>query len=264
MRTSLRAAGVAAAACALAGAALLGTGAASAGPATAKTTAEPQNLAKLVEQIDSYYGGKKNADGTWSASSDSAYAHDVARIEATAKRHIARAAAKDLKHGMKPAIVLDVDDTTLLSYDYEKATNFTYSTATWNDYVNKESRVAVYGIPELVSYAHDKGVEVFFLTGMDASLREPAAANLKKVGIDVPLDDEHLILKDKVNPPSYLDSCAKPTWTCTTVQYKGGTRAHIESEGYDLIANFGDQQSDLDGGYADRTYKLPNPMYFVG
>jgi hypothetical protein len=47
------------------------------------------------------------------------------------------------------------------------------------------------------------------------------------------------------------------------VQYKSGTREHIESLGYDIVANFGDQYSDLDGGYADKTFKVPNPTYFV-
>jgi hypothetical protein len=27
--------------------------------------------------------------------------------------------------------------------------------------------------------------------------------------------------------------------------------------------NIGDQMSDLDGGFAERTYKLPNPFYFI-
>ncbi len=79
------------------------------------------------------------------------------------------------------------------------------------------------------------------------------------------LDAAHVFLKDAASPPSYLSACATPgTWTCTTVQYKSGTRKHIEDDlGYEIIANFGDQYSDLDGGYADRTYKLPNPTYFV-
>ncbi len=41
------------------------------------------------------------------------------------------------------------------------------------------------------------------------------------------------------------------------------TRAHIESLGYDIVANFGDQFSDLNGGFADETFKIPNPMYFL-
>jgi hypothetical protein len=29
------------------------------------------------------------------------------------------------------------------------------------------------------------------------------------------------------------------------------------------VANFGDQFSDLSGGFADARYKLPNPMCFL-
>ena len=41
------------------------------------------------------------------------------------------------------------------------------------------------------------------------------------------------------------------------------TRAYIESQGYDIVANFGDQFSDLEGGYADKTFKMPNPNYYL-
>ena len=50
---------------------------------------------------------------------------------------------------------------------------------------------------------------------------------------------------------------------CTTVEYKALTRRHIEAAGYDIVANFGDQYSDLQGGFADRTVKLPNPTYYL-
>ena len=30
-----------------------------------------------------------------------------------------------------------------------------------------------------------------------------------------------------------------------------------------IIANVGDQWSDLDGGFAERVFKLPNPVYFI-
>jgi hypothetical protein len=29
------------------------------------------------------------------------------------------------------------------------------------------------------------------------------------------------------------------------------------------VANFGDQFSDLSGGFAKRDFKVPNPMYFI-
>ena len=41
--------------------------------------------------------------------------------------------------------------------------------------------------------------------------------------------------------------------------YKSGERAKIESQGYRIVANVGDQESDLQGGHADRAFKLPNP-----
>ena len=65
--------------------------------------------------------------------------------------------------------------------------------------------------------------------------------------------------------PAYLKTaCAgDPNGSCTTIHYKSATRAHIESLGYDIVANFGDQFSDLKGGYADRTFKLPNPNYYL-
>ena len=58
----------------------------------------------------------------------------------------------------------------------------------------------------------------------------------------------------------WLAPCAP---TCTTIQYKSLTRQHIESLGFDIVANFGDQFSDLNGGFADQTFKVPNPMYFL-
>ena len=33
--------------------------------------------------------------------------------------------------------------------------------------------------------------------------------------------------------------------------------------GFRIIANFGDQFSDLKGGSADRAVKLPNPTYYL-
>ena len=38
---------------------------------------------------------------------------------------------------------------------------------------------------------------------------------------------------------------------------------YIESQGSDIVANFGDQFSDLNGGFADRTFKVPHPMYYL-
>ncbi|GHD27463.1 HAD family acid phosphatase [Streptomyces galbus] len=265
MHKSLRLAAIAAT-CAVAGAALYGAGAATAGQTTANSTHEPYNIGLLVKDIDAYYGTAADADGVYQASPTSPYAQDLASVDRAARAYIDKAARKALHKGDKPAVVFDIDDTLLLSLDYEKRYNYTYNSASWAAYVNRADRPAVFGSPELVRYAASKGVEVFYNSGLSEAQRSAAVANLKKVGVDVDLDADHMFLKNTATPPAYLSACATPgTWTCTTVQYKSGTREHIERDlGYDIIANVGDQYSDLEGGYADRTYKLPNPTYFVG
>jgi len=45
--------------------------------------------------------------------------------------------------------------------------------------------------------------------------------------------------------------------------FKTAERAKIAARGFTIIANVGDQQSDLDGGYAERTFRVPNPFYFL-
>ncbi|MFG3173025.1 HAD family acid phosphatase [Streptomyces sp. NPDC048200] len=263
MHKPLRIAAVAAT-CAVAGAALFGSGAATAHQSTANSTHEPYNIGLLVKDIDTYYGAALDGNGVYQASPTSQYAKDLARVDAAARRDIDKAAHKAHHRGQKPAVVFDIDDTLLLSFDYERKTNYTYNSTTWADYVAQANRPAVFGSPELVEYAESKGVEVFYNSGLKESQRASAVENLKKVGVDVNLDSAHMFLKDAANPPAYLSGCATATaWNCTTVQYKAGTRKHIEDLGYDIVGNFGDQYSDLDGGYADKTYKLPNPTYFV-
>ena len=47
------------------------------------------------------------------------------------------------------------------------------------------------------------------------------------------------------------------------VEFKAPTRKKIAAMGYTIIANMGDQMSDLDGGFAEKTFKLPNPFYYI-
>ena len=62
--------------------------------------------------------------------------------------------------------------------------------------------------------------------------------------------------------PHYI-TCAVED-DCTRVEYKSQTRAHAEEKfNLHIIANFGDQYSDLIGGHADKAVKLPNPTYYL-
>jgi acid phosphatase len=51
--------------------------------------------------------------------------------------------------------------------------------------------------------------------------------------------------------------------TDSAVDLKEPIREWIENNGYTIILNVGDQASDLFGGHAGKTFKLPNPFYVI-
>ena len=51
--------------------------------------------------------------------------------------------------------------------------------------------------------------------------------------------------------------------TQTALAFKTENRRRLAQSGYNILVNIGDQDSDLQGGYAESTFKLPNPMYWV-
>lgn len=230
-----------------------------------------QNIGQVIPAVKNYYGD--TVTGTLDPytgtaflhqySTGGAYANEMAGIEADATKYLDNA-ANQFKAPKKPrpAIVLDVDDTTLSTYSYEIYTNFVYNPTSNEAFVNAGS-ASVFpptpGMPGLVSHAAADGYAIFYLTGRPATQRTGTVANLSSAGYTAPTTD-HLFMKDYPNEP-WLAICL--TTTCTTTQYKSLTRQYIESKGYDIVADFGDQYSDLNGGFTDKTFKLPNPMYYL-
>ena len=225
------------------------------GTPTPRSADQIPNITLVENEIKAYYGDTVAPDGDHLPSTTGNYAKEIARIEAGAEHYLAtyRTHSK-----AKKAILLDVDDTALNTYNYEIFSGFAYNPATNAEYVNDARFPEVYGMPALAKYATAHGYTIFYLTGRPEAQRAGTVTNLTKVGYAAP-DADHLYLKNTANPPAYL-ACGA---TCTTIQYKSGTRAHIESLGYNIVGNFGDQYSDLKGGYADRDFKLPNPMYYL-
>lgn len=222
---------------------------------TPKSDDQIPNVTLVENAIKAYYGDTVAANGDHLPSTTGNYAKQVAKIEDAAEWYL-RSYKSHSK--AKKAIVFDVDDTTLNTYNYEIFSSFAYNPTTNAEYVNDARFPEVYGMPALAKYASAHGYAIFFITGRPEAQRAGTVTNLAKVGYTAP-DTDHLYLKNAANPPAYL-TCGS---TCTTIQYKSGTRAHIESLGYNIVANFGDQYSDLTGGYADRTFKMPNPMYYL-
>jgi predicted secreted acid phosphatase len=243
----------------VAGAVVAGGSLAMADTSAPRSDKQITNMTNEVANIKAYYGDTVDAKGEHWPSADSNYAVQVQGIEAQAAKYLTSRIKHD-RSGRK-AIVLDVDDTSLSTYNYELETTFVYNPTSNANYIATKTMPAVFGMNTLASWAARQGYTVFYITGRPEAQRASTAANLAAVGFPA-ADVSHLFLKNSAAPPPYL-SCGTPTYTCTTIQYKSQTRAYIESQGYDVVADFGDQFSDLTGGYADRTYKIPNPMYYL-
>jgi hypothetical protein len=256
-------------------AALAGGGVAyaAAGPAiktsTPRSANQVTNVDVLRQQIRNYYGDPLS---TGVAAGDSNYAKEVRSVAAAGTHflgstHHTRATR---------AIVLDVDDTTLLTWNYEVFSNWDYNPTTNATFVTEQRFPAVFGMVDLTRAAEREGYAIFYLTGRPATQESATLGNLTSDGTGVDAGypkptglrdgEDGLFTKPAVaDYPDYLKAaCAgDPNGSCTTIHYKSATRAHIESLGYDIVANFGDQFSDLEGGHADKTFKLPNPNYYL-
>jgi hypothetical protein len=236
---------------------------------TPKSANQITNLDVLRQQIRNYYGDPL---GTGTFAPDSSYAKEATSVALAGERWLA---AHHRVHG-KQAIILDVDDTTLATWNYEVASNWAFNPTTNGQFVTGQLFPAVPGMVDLVAKAAKEGYAIFFLTGRPAAQEGATLGNLTMDGIGVDAGyvgpttlsdgEDGLFTKPAIaDYPAYLKAtCASdPNGSCTTIHYKSATRAHIESLGYDIVANFGDQFSDLIGGSADRTFKMPNPNYFL-
>ena len=102
-------------------------------------------------------------------------------------------------------------------------------------------------IPEtqaVFKQARSLGIEVFFLTGRDETQRLATVKNLRKAGYS-----GYRELRMPAKGAHYPSASVE--------------RQKIEAAGYTIIANVGDQPSDLDGGFAERAFLLPNPFYRI-
>ena len=234
--------------------------------AAAKGKAIP-NLDSVKATVRAYY----NATNGIANKTTSPYITELASIQAAQTAYLDSAYATVTAAGKVPAIVLDTDDTTLWTYDMEDAgMGFDFDPTLQNVYVQEQRFPATPGMVSFVTAAAAKGFAIFGITGRNDDQRAATLANLTKVGYTSFAANQFFTKwtgKPGSTQPSYI-TCA--TTSCTTVEYKAGTRKHIETDltaaggkKYDIVLNVGDQWSDLQGGYADKTLKLPNPTYYL-
>ena len=167
---------------------------------------------------------------------------------------------------LPPAVILDVDDTTVNTSAYQSWTvtaGTAYSGKTWGPYVAAEQDVALPGAVDFTKYADSKGVKVFYVTNRTADQEAPTKEEMTKMGFP-----------DGGNVDTYLMSKEQPDWTSAK-----GTRRAFVAKNYRIVLLLGDNMGDFTdafgGSVADRDkvyadtaahwghdwIALPNPTY---
>ncbi|GHH85800.1 HAD family acid phosphatase [Streptomyces capitiformicae] len=150
---------------------------------------------------------------------------DVKAVIDTATPYVQQRTAN--ASGQKLAIVFDIDNTTL-------ETHYT----PWYQLPTPAMKPSL----ALAKYAKSRGVDVFFVTARPGIIEGITEWNLETVGYPV----DGLYVRDL--PDLFAEVSA----------YKTASHADIESDGYTIIANVGNNTTDLVGGHAERTFKLPD------
>ncbi|KAI9119140.1 hypothetical protein K1719_009815 [Acacia pycnantha] len=152
----------------------------------------------------------------------------------------------------RDAWVFDIDETLLSNLPYYESHGFgseIFNETSFDDWVNEAKAPALPASLTLFKELQQLGFKIFLLTGRSEYQREATEANLLFSGYS---KWARLILRDESDQ-------GKPA----TI-YKSERRQELVNEGYRIHGSSGDQWSDLLGfAVATRSFKLPNPMYFI-
>jgi predicted secreted acid phosphatase len=204
------------------------------------------------------------------------YNSDIVAVMEKATRYVLDRALERAGEVKRPAVVLDIDETSLSNWDNIKADDYGFieggacplqakMACGFNDWIDMAIAPAIEPTlkffnairakEDAVSRKEIPNIAVFFISGRREQQRRATLWNLDRAGfkgwtgIATRPDEEH----------------------GTIVPFKSRERYNI-AERYTILANIGDQDSDLEdlkelkdlkGPSAECAFKLPNPFYFI-
>ena len=168
---------------------------------------------------------------------------------------------KQYNRALKPAIVLDIDETILDNSPHQASyvVNGKGDPRDWSKWIKRADAKLLPGALDFLRYADSKGVEIFYISNRQEAAKEPTIKNLQKVGVPQ-ADANHVLLQQE------------------SENGKENRRQQV-AKTYDILLLFGDNLGDFSGfdGLTDRgrletVNKLkeefgkklivfPNPMY---
>ena len=155
---------------------------------------------------------------------------------------------KDAPSVINPAVVFDVDETTLSNYKYIKKISFGYIHSDWEKWMSKAQAKAILQTKYLYDYLVEHNYKIIVLTARSEEQYDATYKNLVDEGYT---QIDTLIcrpLKDTKIPSSL---------------FKERERKKLTESGYNIVACVGDQESDIWGEDTGIKVKLPNLMYIV-
>lgn len=168
---------------------------------------------------------------------------------------------KFLKGKLRPAVVVDIDETILDNSGYQaqnilKGKNF--SPEGWQEWVDKEKAVPIPGALEFLQYAHNQGVRIFYITNRKLSEEKATLNNLLKLGFPVKAKDL-LVRVDKSGKEARREQVAKDHRIVLLI----GDNLNDLSDIFEA-KNVADRFAETDRWkeeFGKRWIVLPNPMY---
>jgi predicted secreted acid phosphatase len=167
--------------------------------------------------------------------------------------------ASQAKGVARPALVLDIDETALSNWQVIKLDDFGRpidgpcapaldAPCGWAAWDELGRDPAIEPTLRVFRRARALGFAVFFITGRPESQRSATERNLVSAGYG-----------------GYAKLYMTPNGShfASAADFKAPVRAEIEKAGYKIVANMGDQPSDLRGGNAEKSFLLPDPFYRV-
>ena len=199
--------------------------------------AEPMNIGTLRTTLQAYHD-------------TGAYDKEVDAVVRQAETYINARAVTNAKapNPAKLAIILDIDETTLSNYADIIERKFCDNKESIDRGIKRAKTPAIAPMLALYKNARKQHVAIFFVSGRGPSLQKATESNLKYAGYTT---WNGIYFRPK-------EDSAK-----SVIPYKTQVRSNITGQGYTIVASIGDQTSDLTGGYAEKTFKLPNPYYYL-
>ncbi|CAD6334394.1 unnamed protein product [Miscanthus lutarioriparius] len=165
---------------------------------------------------------------------------------------VAYAETLNLGGNGKEVWVFDIDETSLSNLPYYANHGFgtkPYNATSFNEYVLEGSAPVLPETQRLFKKLISLGIKPVFLTGRTEDQRAITVANLRRQGYS-----------------GWMKLLLKPVGLkATAIAYKSGERQKLQDAGFVIVGNIGDQWSDILGApEGARTFKLPDPLYYIG